>query len=55
MFPVASASLIFASLTAAAGSLIYSTLQTLIVALAALLGLGFGIRHAKKWVTGRKA
>lgn len=55
MFPVASASAIFSSLTSSAGTLIYSTLQTLIVALAALLGLGFGIRHAKRWVTGRKA
>lgn len=55
MFSVASASAVFTSLTGATGSLIYSTLQVVIVALAALLGLGFGIRHVRKWITGRKA
>jgi len=55
MFSVASASAVFTSLTTATGSLIWSTLSVLIVALASLLGLGFGIRHVKKWITGRKA
>jgi len=55
MFTAASASGLFTSLTSNVGSLIYSTLAVVLVALAALLGLGFGIRHVKKWITGRKA
>ena len=55
MFDVASASAVFTTLTANVSSLIGSTLTTLVGILAALLGLGFAIRHVKKWITGRKA
>jgi len=35
--------------------LIALSLGVTLAALASLLGLGFAIRHVKKWVTGRKA
>jgi len=37
------------------GSILSTVLVTLLAGLAALLGLGFAIRHVKKWITGRKA
>jgi hypothetical protein len=55
MFPVASTSALLTQFYADNGTIIYSVFGVLLVALAALLGLGFGIRHVKKWITGRKA
>jgi len=55
MYPVASTTSQMAQFFADGGSLIYYTFSILLPTLAALLGLGFAIRHVKKWVTGKKA
>ena len=55
MFDVASASAIFTALITDASTIIGSTLLVLVGVLAGLLGLGFAIRHTKRWITGRKA
>lgn len=55
MFPVASTTALLTQFYTDNGTIIYSTFSTLLVALAALLGLGFAIRHVKKWITGKKA
>jgi len=55
MFPVASSTALMATFFTDNGTLIYYTFGVLLTALAALLGLGFAIRHVKKWITGRKA
>jgi len=55
MFTVASSSALFTALISNTSSLIQTVLTAALVVLAALLGLGFGIRHVKKWITGRKA
>lgn len=55
MFPVASTTALLTQFYADNGTIIYSTFAVLLVALAALLGLGFAIRHVKKWITGKKA
>jgi len=55
MFPVASTTALLTSFFADNGTIIFQTFSVLLVALAALLGLGFAIRHVKKWITGRKA
>jgi len=55
MFPVASTTALLAQFFTDNGTIIYYTFGVLLVALAALLGLGFAIRHVKRWITGRKA
>jgi len=55
MFPVASSTSLLGQFFTDNGTLIYYTFGILLTALAALLGLGFGIRHVKKWITGKKA
>lgn len=36
------------------GTILTSVIGVVVVALVALLGLGFGIRHLRKYITGRK-
>jgi len=36
------------------GVVLTASVATLVAGLVALLGLGFGIRHLKKYITGRK-
>jgi len=36
------------------GTVLTAVIGTVLVALVALLGLGFGIRHLRKYITGRK-
>lgn len=55
MFPVASTTALLAQFYTDNGTIIYGTFSVLLIALASLLGLGFAIRHVKKWITGRKA
>jgi len=55
MYPVASTTAQLTTFFADNGTIIYSTFAVLLPTLAALLGLGFAIRHVKKWITGRKA
>lgn len=56
----------FAAISAASGTQMYTDLDTsittvivaalalILLSLGALLGLGFGVRHLRKYVTGRK-
>jgi hypothetical protein len=55
VFDVASASALFTSLVTDVGTVVYTVFTTLIPIVAGLLGLGFGIRHVKRWITGKKA
>ena len=36
------------------GTIISATFATVLVGLVALMGLGFGYRHLKKYITGKK-
>jgi len=36
------------------GTILAAVIATVLVGLVALLGLGFGVRHLKKYITGRK-
>jgi len=36
------------------GTILTTVIGTVVVALVALLGLGFGIRHLRKYITGKK-
>jgi len=36
------------------GSVLTAVIATTVAGLVALLGLGFGIRHLRKYITGRK-
>jgi len=36
------------------GTILLAVIGTVLVAYVALLGLGFGVRHLRKWITGRK-
>jgi len=36
------------------GTVLLASVATILVGLVALLGLGFGIRHLRKYITGRK-
>jgi len=36
------------------GTILSTVVATVLVGLIALLGLGFGIRHLRKYITGRK-
>jgi len=55
MFSTSTVQTIFTAFTTDVSTLLTYTLGILLVILAALLGLGFGVRHVKKWITGRKA
>lgn len=36
------------------GTILLATIATILVGLVALLGLGFAVRHLRKYITGRK-
>ncbi len=36
------------------GTILVLVIGTVLVALVALMGLGFGVRHLRKYITGRK-
>jgi len=36
------------------GTILLLVISTVLVAIVALLGLGFGVRHLRKYITGRK-
>lgn len=55
MFPVASSTALLGQFFADNGTILYYSFGVLLAALAALLGLGFAIRHVKRWITGKKA
>jgi len=55
MYDIASSTSQFYTFVTNFSTYIGVVLGSLLVILAALLGLGFGIRHVKKWITGKKA
>jgi len=54
MWATASTTEVIASAFAATGTILTATVSTVVIALVALLGLGFAVRHLKKYITGRK-
>jgi len=54
MWEVASSTDALATLFTNAGTIIAVVIATVLVGLVALLGLGFGVRHLRKYITGRK-
>jgi len=55
MFATSSVQTLFTTFTTDVSTLLVYTLGILLGILAALLGLGYGIRHVKRWITGKKA
>jgi len=55
MFDVATTTTLMATFFTNVSTLIGVVLGSLLVILAALLGLGFAVRHVKRWITGKKA
>jgi len=54
MWNTASTTEVITSMFAASGTILTATVGTVVIALVALLGLGFAIRHLRKYITGRK-
>jgi len=54
MWDVASTTAALGTLYSDAGTIIAVVIGTVLVGLIALLGLGFGVRHLRKYITGRK-
>jgi len=54
MFTIASSTALWNSFSSDTGTLLFLGVTTVLVALASLLGLGFAVRHAKKYITGKK-
>jgi len=54
MYSTTTAATQLASMFADTGDLVAIVIAAVVVGLVALLGLGFGIRHLRKYITGRK-
>jgi len=54
MWSAASSTAAWATFATDNGTLIALAIVATLAALAGLLGLGFGVRHAKKYITGKK-
>jgi len=54
MWSVGSTTDALATLYTNTGSILVVVIATILVGLVALLGLGFGVRHLRKYITGRK-
>jgi len=54
MWTVASTTDVLSTAFSSTGTILTTVVATVVVALVALLGLGFGIRHLRKYITGRK-
>jgi len=54
MYGIASTSATLATAFTDTGTILAVVIATVVVGLVALLGLGFGVRHLKKYITGRK-
>jgi hypothetical protein len=54
MFATSSAATILASAFSDTGYLLGVILVAVVAGTIALMGLGYGIRHVKKWITGRR-
>jgi hypothetical protein len=54
MWTIASTTATLTTAFSDTGVILSLVIGTVVVAIVALLGLGFGIRHTKKYITGRK-
>ena len=54
MWPLASTTAILSSAFSDTGAILLTVLAVTVTAVIGLMGLGFGIRHVKRHVTGRK-
>lgn len=54
MWSVASTTSTLTSAFADTGTILAVVIAAVVVGLIALLGLGFGVRHLRKYITGRK-
>jgi len=54
MFTAASSTALIASAFSTTGTILTATMSTVVIALVALLGLGFAVRHLRKYITGKK-
>jgi len=54
MWTAASTTSVIASAFTDTGTILTATIATVVVGIVALLGLGFAIRHLRKYITGRK-
>jgi len=54
LFDVASSTASLTSFAQDGSTLIALAVGAILVILAALLGLGYGVRHFTRWITGRK-
>jgi len=54
MWTAASTTAVIATAFSDTGTILTATIATVVVGIVALLGLGFAIRHLKKYITGRK-
>jgi len=54
MWAVASTPEVLATAFTNTGTLLIAVIGVILVGLIALLGLGFGVRHLRRYITGRK-
>lgn len=54
MYDIAAAVAAIGTMFTNTGTVLTAVIATVLVGLVALLGLGFGVRHLKKYITGRK-
>jgi len=54
MWTIASTTSAISTMFSDTGTVLATVIGTVLVGLVALLGLGFGVRHLKKYITGRK-
>lgn len=54
MWTVASTTDALSTLYNNTGTILTTVIGTVLIGLVALLGLGFGVRHLRKYITGRK-
>jgi len=54
MWPIASTTDALSTAFSGTGTILTAVIGVVLVALISLLGLGFGVRHLRKYITGRK-
>jgi len=54
MYSISDATTALATMFTNSGTVITASVATILVGLVALLGLGFGVRHLRKYITGKK-
>jgi len=54
MWPVASTTDAISTMFTNTGTILTATIGTILVAMVALMGLGFAVRHLRKYISGKK-